>query len=137
MKNGYCGLENALEVVESHGSAGEKQIARMLSHYGIRFFYEYPMAVVDRGKVRIYYPDFWLPDYGMAIEYFGIESSPEYSRSVEHKKQVYEATGVSCIYVDADAMKECWPKQILDQVRGLLADRLDHFDSSHLRSSGK
>ncbi len=33
---------------------------------------EMPLAIVDRGKTKIWYPDFRLPEYGMIIEYFGI-----------------------------------------------------------------
>ena len=83
--------------VEPKGSWGEKQIARMFDGFGIGYFYEHPLAVVDRGKVRVWYPDFWLPNYGVAVEYFGVENSRAYSDCVDHKKEVYRDTGVECI----------------------------------------
>jgi len=49
----YEGLEAALKRVERYGSAGEEQIARAPAVYELRFLYEHPVAVVDRGKVRI------------------------------------------------------------------------------------
>jgi len=132
-----CGLENALEYVESHGSFCEKQIARTLNINRIRYSYEYPVAVVDRGKVRLWYPDFWLPDYGMAIEYLGVTNCEAYTERVQHKKDVYDAAGVSCVYVDAEDMKYNWPEQILNQVRAHLADTLERFDSLRAQISRK
>jgi len=41
-------------------SRGEEQIARFLERNGIAYQYEYPLAVIDQGKTRIYYPDFRL-----------------------------------------------------------------------------
>jgi len=40
----------------SYKNWGEEQIARFLDRNGIVYKYEYPLAVVDRGKVRVYYP---------------------------------------------------------------------------------
>ena len=48
-------------------SWGEEQIARLLDRNRITYQYEYPVAVVDRGKTRIYYPDFRLPEYGLIL----------------------------------------------------------------------
>jgi hypothetical protein len=49
-------------------SKGEYQIARFLERNQIRYQYEHPLAVVDRGRVRIWYPDFQLPEYGLILE---------------------------------------------------------------------
>jgi hypothetical protein len=46
-------------------SKPELQIARLLEQNSIAYKYEHPMAVVDRGKTKIWYPDFYLPEYGM------------------------------------------------------------------------
>lgn len=56
-------------------SEGERQIARLLERCGIDYRYEYPLAVIERGKVRILYPDFLLPEYGVVLEYAGVENS--------------------------------------------------------------
>ena len=49
-------------------SKGEIEIAELLEKSGIEYRYEQPLAVVDRGKVRTLYPDFYLPEYGIIIE---------------------------------------------------------------------
>ena len=129
----YCTLEHclddSLQEVEQSGSVGEKQIARMLSRYSVRFFYEYPVAVIDRGKVRVWYPDFWLPDFGVAIEYNGVVHDKDYAEGVEHKKAVYGGLGLACVYVGADDLQGSWPKAILGQIRNALVERLARFDS--------
>lgn len=82
---GACeGLEGGLREVELYGTAGEKQIARMLKRNRIEFLYEHPIAVVDRGKVRVWYPDFWLTDFGIAVEYAGMLNNKDYAAGVEH-----------------------------------------------------
>ncbi len=74
-------------------SKAEIQIARLLDREGIAFRYEHPLAVVDRDKTKIWYPDFSLSDYGMIIEYFGMNGDPEYRKRAEHKMQVYRQNG--------------------------------------------
>lgn len=115
--------------LEQRGSKGEKQIGRMLTRYDVRYFYEHPVAVIDRGKVRVWYCDFWLPDYGMAIEYAGVINDENYSAGIEHKKMTYAVNGISCVFVDARSLRGYWPKQILEQVRSTLVDRLARFDA--------
>jgi len=43
-------------------SRGEVQIARFLDRNKLTYRYEHPLAVLDKGKTRIWYPDFLLPD---------------------------------------------------------------------------
>ncbi len=127
------GLDGSKIKVEQAGSAGEKQVARMLERYGVRYSYEHPVAVVDRGKVRVWYPDFWLPDYGIAIEYVGTTANPDYNDGVTHKRAVYRAMGIPCVYVDAKYLTGVWPKRILDEIRQTLQSRLEHFDDLESR----
>ena len=118
---------------DPYKSEGERQIARLLERSNIRFEYEYPLSVVDRGKVRVWYPDFWLPDYGIAIEYAGVTDSEDYTAGVAHKKEVFENAGVPCIYVDLEGLNGGWPKRLLAQIRDVLAKRLTEFDSLETR----
>lgn len=121
--------EAGLAEVEGNGSRAERQIARMLNRYGIRYMYEHPVAVVDRGKVRIWYPDFWLPDYGTLIEYVGGLKDRNYTEGVEHKKSVYEAAGFPAIFLDGHAFDGCWPKKVMNRIEDILRNRLRTFDS--------
>jgi hypothetical protein len=60
-------------------SKGEEAIAEVLKKYNIDFVYEYPLLIKeqkegDGEKLRIWYPDFWLPKYSIIIEYFGMNT---------------------------------------------------------------
>ena len=79
---------------------------------------------MDDGKVRIWYPDFQLPHYGMLIEYFGRSDDPAYATGVERKKAVYEANGLTALLLTPEAFRGDWPSRILDQIEGVLIDRV-------------
>ena len=113
-------------------SWGETQIARLLERNRIRYFYEHPLAVIDGGKTRIWYPDFQLPDYGILIEYFGRENDPDYESGMRKKKAVYQANSLAALLLTPVAFKGNWPAKILGQIEDLLAKRLDSFRRPHL-----
>ena len=116
-------------VMEPYKSWGEQQIGLLLDRNDIAFQYEYPLAVVDRGMVRLYYPDFRLPEYGMIIEYFGVNGKPEYDRQREHKIELYREAGIDGLFLDRDSFKGDWPCKILSQIDGILKRRMDSFSS--------
>lgn len=76
-------------------SKGEYEIAKFLHEMNIDFEYEFPLAVVDGGRVKIWYPDFYLKEYQIVIEYFGMYNYNEgYRESTEHKKSVFKECGI-------------------------------------------
>jgi len=85
--HGQCSDESVERVYKSKAEA---QIARFLKRSNIAYKYEYPLAVVDRGKTRVWYPDFYLPEYSMIIEYFGFNGKRDYDEQTRHKKAVYQ-----------------------------------------------
>ena len=110
-------------------SKAEVQIARLLEKNSIAYRYEYPLAVIDRGKTKIWYPDFQLPQYGMIIEYFGINGDPDYDERTKHKMQVYKNAGIEGLFLKSDSLKGDWPTKILGQIEDVLKKRLDRFYS--------
>ena len=114
---------------ESSGykSRAEVQIAGLLGREGIAYRYEHPLAVIDRGKTRIWYPDFYLPEYGMIIEYFGVNGDAEYDRRTEHKMQVYRTIGIDGAFLTEDTLKRQWPTGIVSQIEDTLRQRLQRF----------
>lgn len=63
------------EVVKSYG---EMDIANFLAQNGIRYIYENPYEIDTRtSEYGQYHPDFYLPDYNIYIEYFGINKNGE------------------------------------------------------------
>jgi len=106
-------------------SKAEVQIARILENSGIAYNYEHPLAVVDGGRVRIWYPDFYLPEYGMIIEYFGVNGDAAYDERTKHKIEVYRETGIEGLFLTRDSFKGDWPAKIISQIEGILKGRLE------------
>ena len=60
-------------------SEGERRIASFLKDNSIKYQYE-PGVLVNswEHKPRIWYPDFYLPEFGTYIEYFGLAGRQNY-----------------------------------------------------------
>ena len=114
-------------IESSYKSWGEEQIARLLDRNGIAFQYEYPLALHDRGKLRLYYPDFTLPECGMILEYFGVNGNPEYDQKTRRKLKVYQNAGIDGLYLTRESLRGDWPTTILNGIEGILQARLNRF----------
>lgn len=63
---------------ETVKSYGEMDIANFLMQNGIQYIYEQPYEIDTRtSEYGQYHPDFYLPDYKIYIEYFGINRNGE------------------------------------------------------------
>jgi len=108
------------EVVKSYG---EMDIANFLAQNGIQYIYEQPHKVDTRtSEYGQYKPDFYLPDYDIYIEYFGINRNGEvpsyfsgrngmtptqtYQSSMEWKREIHKANNTIMI--------ECYAYEKLD-----------------------
>jgi DNA helicase-4 len=108
-------------------SWGEEQIARLLQREGITYQYEYPLALIDKGKIRIYYPDFRLPEQGIVIEYFGVNGEQQYDEKTQHKLRLYEQAGIEGLFLTRGSLRGDWPTKIMDQIENILKNRLYNF----------
>lgn len=99
-------------------SRGEAQVGRLLDRYGIPFFYEQPTMILDRGRHRIWHPDFTLPDQqGLIIEYAGMPDVPDYMQGIEHKQWAYRANGVPTLFLyPADLQGPRWPAEVIGRI---------------------
>jgi hypothetical protein len=122
---------------ERFKSEGETQVARLLDRFGISYLYEHPLAVVDRGKVRIWYPDFQLVGYGILIEYCGRTGDPAYTAGVRRKQAVYQANGLTGIMLTPEALRGDWPGKILGRIEETLAERLYRFQRQSVSPAGE
>jgi len=114
-------------IQQPYKSWGEEQIARLLDRNSINYQYEYPVAVVDRGKARLYYPDFRLPEYGLVIEYFGVNGDSGYEEQKRHKIEAYKKAGIDGLFLTRDSLRGDWPDKIMGQIEDILKNRLDRF----------
>ena len=95
-------------------SYGEMEIANFLAQNGIRYFYEHPYESDTRtDEYSQYCPDFYLPDYNIYIEYFGINRQGEvpsyfsgshgmtatqsYQSSMDWKRELHRANNTCMI----------------------------------------
>jgi hypothetical protein len=113
----------------SYKSKAEVQIARLLQRNNIAYRYEYPLAVVDRGKTKIWYPDFRLPEYDLIIEYFGVNGDAGYEERTRHKTHVYRDNGIEGLFLTEKSFKGDWPTKILSQIEDILKQRIAKFRS--------
>lgn len=109
-------------------SLGEHRIGHLLDKYGLPFTYEKPTAVLDGGKVRLWYPDFTL-SYGLLIEYFGINGNSEYNKRTEHKLAIYQGNQMDVLPVYPRDMCNGWEQRILSRIDHTLDGRLSHYRS--------
>jgi hypothetical protein len=105
-------------------SRGERQIAGFLESRDIAFQYEYPLAIRDRDQVRIWYPDFRLPEYGTIIEYFGMSGNPAYDQQMAHKIFAYREAGIDGIYLTESSFSGDWQRWILERIEQTLEGKL-------------
>ena len=81
------------EVVRSRS---EKVIADWFYMNGIRYVYEYP--AFDRKGAVISRPDFYLPDYALYVEYWGLAGTRrEYDRTTRWKTEQYRKNEVRVV----------------------------------------
>jgi len=99
-------------------SRGEAQVGRLLDRYGISFFYEMPTVVYDRGRFRVWQPDFTLPTYGnLIVEYAGMPDRPTYMDGVRHKQQAYRANAMPALFLyPTDLQGRSWPRQVVQRI---------------------
>ena len=114
---------------EGYKSRGEEQIARLLDKNGIAYRYEQPILVVDLNKHRIWYPDFYLPEYGIIIEYFGVNGKQSYDEQAKHKIRAYKNNGIEGLFLTEACFKGDWPGDIMGQIEKILKNRLKRFYS--------
>ena len=116
---------------ETVKSYGEMDIANFLTQNGIRYIYEHPYELDTRtSEYSQYCPDFYLPDYNIYIEYFGIDregkvpsyfkgrngmsATEEYQASMKWKRQLHSDNHTILI--------ECFAYEKFD---GILLDALE------------
>lgn len=102
----------------------ERQIAALFEKQEIPFIYEKPMAVVDHGKTKIWYPDFTL-SYGIVLEYFGMSGNKEYERRTLHKLRVYKKNQITVIAMYPKGLNRDWRTGLLAKISKKLKEHSD------------
>lgn len=118
-------------------SYGEMEIANWFSQYGIQYEYEAEYVVDTRTEeYGQYRPDFYLPDYGIYVEYFGINRKNEvpgyfhgkggksasevYMEGMEWKRKIHRENNTTLV--------ECYA---YEKFEGVLLARLEEKMKQH------
>jgi len=96
-------------------SKGEIEIAKFLDSLKIDFEYEFPIAVVEYNKSKLWYPDFYLKEYQIVLEYFGrYNYDDNYKGAADHKKTVFKKCGIQ--FVPIYHIKKNWQEYLLNSI---------------------
>lgn len=114
-------------------SNGEKAIQEILDKYNVDYIYEHPLLIKqthngDTEKLRIWYPDFWLPKYSIVIEYFGM-TSPDYLKGKKEKLEAYKQMDIDYISVYPKTIKGNLRAYLLINIKKLLNEKVRHFEN--------
>jgi len=118
----------------NYKSEGERAIAEVLTKYKIDFEYEHPLLIKDQKKndsekLRIWYPDFWLPKYSIIIEYWGLIGDSTYERGREDKIAAYKRMNIDYISVYPDTLKKDLKAYLLIKIKQMLNEKVKHFEN--------
>lgn len=126
------GLENLVDKKDPvcFKSNGERKIAKFLDDKKIKYEYEAGSLVRDeQQKQRIWYLDFYLPEFGMYVEYFGIINNPEYDKGIRKKRNVYSKMGMDVIEIYPQMFAENWKGYIINKIEDRVQRQYDKMVS--------
>jgi len=111
-------------------SEGESKIARFLEENSIKYHYEPGLLIYyPRDKPRIWYPDFYLPEFGTYIEYFGLSGKQQYDQGIRVKESIYSKMGLSVIPVYPWTFAENWEGYIMNELKRKTVDSFNNLMS--------
>jgi hypothetical protein len=76
-------------------SKSEAFIANLLHRMGLRYEYERPVRLGNETFV----PDFYLPDFDLYVEYYGLLHWKTYERKTARKIELYAKHGIRCMHL--------------------------------------
>jgi len=111
-------IEDRLGPLEPrYRSRGEAQVGRLLDRYGIPFFHELPTIIYNRGRYRVWHPDFTLPGYnGLVVEYAGMPDRPDYMAGIRQKQRAYKANDIPAIFIYPRDLRGRWPERVAARI---------------------
>ena len=90
-------------------------------------------------KPRIWYPDFYLPEFGTYIEYYGLAGQQNYDQGLKAKQSAYSKMGFEVISVFPWMIKQNWQKYIMKELERNTVRRYKNLTAkpywSHHRSA--
>ena len=110
----------------------EREIAEYLDKLSISYKYEYPVFVKDeRGRPRLWTPDFYLADIKIYIEVYESESF-----DCEYRKKIYEENKIDVIFLPLFKKDLMWKEHFLEQLKIIVNSsrkKIDNLIETHLK----
>jgi hypothetical protein len=123
MRNGLEGKINQGDR-NRYKSEGERNIAHFLGYNNIRYLYEAPVLIHSYdSKARIWYPDFYLPEFKTYIEYYGLTGDPDYDLGTKKKELSYQKSGIDVISIYPQMFKKNWRGYIMKELENNILER--------------
>ncbi len=130
--NGYEEVKDTSKLLNNieYKSNGELQIAMFLTDMKINFRYEKKFLIEDtNGMDRIVYPDFWLLEYGIMIEFWGMEGNKSYDDTMELKKNAYFKERLELISIVREEINSGkFKKKIIKEVKQIITKKNKKID---------
>lgn len=99
-------------------SEGERRIAYFLENNDIKYRYESGVLINSHdNKQRIWYPDFYLPEFKTYIEYYGLAGQRDYDRGIQVKENTYRSMKLDVVPVYPWMFSEDWQGYIMGEVK--------------------
>jgi len=107
-------------------SEAERRIADFLESNSIKYHYETGLLVrAEEEKPRIWYPDFYLPELGAYIEYFGLVGRQNYDDGIRKKEIQYSKMGLEVIPVYPWTFAGDWQEYIMSELEQIVTRRYE------------
>jgi hypothetical protein len=114
---GICNSNRELSLMKYSSYADMEESENVVAHYlkelGIWWVYESPLFVYDeKGRPRVWTPDFYLPKLGMYIEVCGSERF-----DYEYREKIYKKNGYPVIFVHFYKKEEKWQNYLIARIK--------------------
>jgi hypothetical protein len=98
-------------------SKGERKIAYFFDNNSIKYQYEPAVLVnTNNNRSRIWYPDFYLPEFKTYLEYFGLVGQPGYDDGIKKKLSTYLKMGLDVISLYPRMFNKDWKGYIMKEL---------------------
>jgi len=110
-----------MESIYADMNEPERQVADYLKKLGLWWLYEFPVFVYDdKGRPRVWTPDFYLPKLGMYIEVCGSED-----HDYEYREKIYEKNGFHVVFVHLYKSTAKWKNYLIKRIMEIEETRHD------------
>jgi hypothetical protein len=98
--------------VYSDMTDSEKQVANYLKELDLWWVYEFPIFIFDeKGRPRVWTPDFYIPKLGMYIEVCGSEDF-----DYEYRDKIYRGNGYYVIFLHLYKEQKEWKTHLVKKI---------------------